>query len=323
MIERFTVRMLKEAAEAVGAACVVEPNFGHVGYIEAKEKNADAKRFYFKLSALDVNAFAASKIAIDKEYTQYFLQKFGYSTIPTEVFFSDEWCAVNDTKNNLAAAVAYVNKVGYPRIVKPNSKSQGRGVAKVYSESELRMALTEIFLIDNIALIQPFIRGTDYRIVVYKDRVMMAYSRSPLTITGDGARTVRELLPIQNISLPVVEVRLKREYNFSLDSIPHVGQVVQLLDNANLSTGGTALEVTEILHKDTKELVVRAVHDLGLTFAGVDILTTDDITKPMLEYVIVEVNAMPGLEHYASLGTTQLIRVRSLYEEIVKDAVNP
>lgn len=317
MQERFSVKMLKEAAEAVGAVCVVEPRYGHVGYFES----GTGKRFYFKLSALDINAFAASKIAIDKEYTQFFLQKFGYPTIPTQVFFSDEWCAVNNTNNNLAAAVSYLHKAGYPRIVKPNSKSQGRGVAKVYSESELHTALTLIFLIDNIALIQPFVTGTDYRIVVYKDRVMMAYSRNPLTIIGDGIHTVRELLPIHAISPPTMEARLRREYDYTIDTIPKVGQTIQLLDNANLSTGGTAQDITDLISEDTKKLAVRLTRDMGLNFAGIDILTTDDITRPMIEYVIVEVNAMPGLEHFAALGELQLARVKMLYQKIVRDSL--
>jgi len=215
----------------------------------------------------------------------------------------------------------YVKNVGYPRIVKPNSKSQGRGVAKIYSEAELRIALTDIFEIDNIVLIQPFVQGTDYRIVVYKDKVMMAYARSPLTVTGDGVQTVRELLPAKNISLSLVEVRLKREYDLGLDSIPKSGQGLQLLDNANLSTGGAAIEVTDVINDSTKSLAVKAVRDMGLTFAGIDILTTSDIAKPMVEYVIVEINAMPGLEHYASMGETQLSRVESLYQYIVKDSL--
>ncbi len=149
----------------------------------------------------------------------------------------------------------------------------------------------------------------------------MAYARSPLTIVGDGAQTVRELISVRNISLPVVEVRLKREYNLTIDSIPASGQVVQLLDNANLSTGGTAEDVTERIHESTQKLAVAAVREMGLAFAGIDILTTGDIAKPMVEYVIVEINAMPGLEHYASMGEEQLQRVKSLYQEIVRDSV--
>ncbi|MFA6006837.1 MAG: hypothetical protein WC764_03905 [Candidatus Paceibacterota bacterium] len=315
MIERFTVKMLRGSAEQLKFKCIVEPKFGHVGYIE----NNTGERFFFKLSALDINPLGASKIATDKDYTQFLLEKFGYPVISTETFFSDEWCRINNTQNNLTAALEYAEKVGYPRIVKPNSKGQGRGVAKVYSDEELKLALINIFAIDNIALIQPCVPGTDYRVVVYKDKVVAAYSRTPLIIFGDGIKSIRELLPAYDIPLPTIVSRIKREYNLTLDSIPKNGERLQLLDNANLSTGGQARDMTDTICDNAKELAIKAVKDLGLNLAGVDILTTDDIEKSMVEYVIVEVNSMPGMEHYSALGPDQLERTRRLYIDIVQD----
>jgi len=315
MQERFTVRILREIAEELGLRAVVEPDFGHVGYME----HISGKRFFFKLSALDVNFLGASKIATDKAYTQFFLQKFGYPTIPTHVVFSDEWCLVNNTKNNATAALASLTERDYPRIVKPNSKSQGRGVFKVHTPTELREAFQSIFMIDNIALVQPCIPGTDYRIVVYRDQIIAAYSRTAPHVAGDGVHTIAELITSPTIPWDTVTERLMRLHQLRPESILEAGRELTLLDNANLSTGGRAEDVTDKLHPSIRKLAVDIVHQMNLTFAGLDLLTTDTIHEPVVNYVIVEVNAMPGLEHYAALGPDAALRVRALYRRILND----
>jgi D-alanine-D-alanine ligase-like ATP-grasp enzyme len=108
-----------------------------------------------------------------------------------------------------------------------------------------------------------------------------------------------------------------KEMNLSKRSILKKDQKVFLLDNANLSTGGEAIDCTHEIHKSFRNLAVSATKDMGLRLCGVDILTKD-ITLPCKEYVILELNAAPGLDNYASIGKEQRDRVDNLYLEILK-----
>lgn len=326
--DRFTVRMLELAAAKLNLSCSVEPAFRHAGVIQ----NSEGKPFYFKLSALDCNTLGASRIAHDKDYTYFFLKRRGYYLPESRAFFSEHWCAVNNTTNNLAAACAYAESAGYPRIVKPNSKSQGVGVQKVHNEEQLEEALHRIFAIDDIALLQEVVPGLDYRLLVYKERLVAAYVRRPLSVIGDGKTTLevlteKTLTELSKKSRPHIRKEhlkesvydhLRKEYD-TLRLIPNKEEVVALLPNANLSMGGAAYNVTSELHSSYIELALSVTRDMGLTFAGIDIIAEDNISKPIGKYAIIEVNAMPGLEHFAALGQHEMNTVRCLYEEILSD----
>ncbi|MBC1220616.1 cyanophycin synthetase, partial [Nostoc sp. UCD120] len=93
--------------------------------------------------------------------------------------------------------------------------------------------------------------------------------------------------------------------------------IVYLLDNANLSTGGEAVDFTESIHPDFQKLAVSITKDMQLRLAGVDILASD-ITSPIVDYTILEVNGAPSLSHYASFGEVQTKRVENLYLKILK-----
>lgn len=111
----------------------------------------------------------------------------------------------------------------------------------------------------------------------------------------------------------------RRKLNFS--SVIPKNNIVYLLDNANLSTGGEAIDFTENIHPDFQKLAVSITKDMELRLAGVDILT-NDITSPMVDYTIIEVNSAPSLTHYASFGEVQTKRVENLYLKILKALEN-
>ena len=104
----------------------------------------------------------------------------------------------------------------------------------------------------------------------------------------------------------------------NLKSILDKGQAVFLLDNANLSTGGDAIDVTDKIHRDFQSLAVRITKDMGLRMCGVDLITSGDISKPLKEYVVIEINSAPGLDNYASIGNKQKERVDELYLRVLK-----
>jgi D-alanine-D-alanine ligase-like ATP-grasp enzyme len=89
------------------------------------------------------------------------------------------------------------------------------------------------------------------------------------------------------------------------------------LDSANLSSGGEAVDFSENIHPDFQKLAINITKDIGLRLAGVDILT-DDITMPMVDYTLIEVNGSPGLNHYAASGKLAAKRVEGLYLKILQ-----
>lgn len=113
-----------------------------------------------------------------------------------------------------------------------------------------------------------------------------------------------------------IPLKLKR-IALSLSSVPVSEQMIELLDNANLSDGGEALDVTDILSDSYKKMATQLTADMGLKFSGVDIITPDAINQPIQNYTVVEINAAPGVDYYTRTGYKQQCVVESLYEKIL------
>ena len=107
------------------------------------------------------------------------MRTMGYPTVPgSKTFFSDAWGkAIGSPRRNIDAAYRYAKKLGFPVIVKPNSGSQGKGVALVHTRQELYAAVRAVFRHDRIVIVQRPVRGRDYRIVVLDDEAISAYER--------------------------------------------------------------------------------------------------------------------------------------------------
>jgi D-alanine-D-alanine ligase-like ATP-grasp enzyme len=96
------------------------------------------------------------------------------------------------------------------------------------------------------------------------------------------------------------------------------GQRVYLLDNANLSSGGDAVDVTETIHSEFKKIATRLTRDMGLRICGVDLMVDGDITEKPSTYWVLEVNAAPGLDHYVKTGKAQQKIVEDMYLKVLK-----
>ena len=182
--------LLKKLATRIGARVLLEPEWKIAGQIIFK----DGKKSYFRYNTLDLNPVGASDIAKDKDYANFFMRKMGYPTIRGKSFFSDEWCEVIGSKRNIHAGYRYAQTLGFPLIVKPNSGTQGTDVALVHTKKDFYRAMKQIFKHDRIALVQQYVRGHDYRIVVLDKEVISAYERIPLNVVGDGRSTIKQLL---------------------------------------------------------------------------------------------------------------------------------
>lgn len=319
--------IISEVAQSLGLTVEVEPEYHYAGQI----KTPDGRIFYFKNTNFDLNGQGAAEVAQDKGYAAYFMNKLGYSVPRGDTFYSDRWCSIIKSDKNTAAAIEYANKLGYPLFVKPNSRSQGVGVEKVLNDQGLQVALGDIFedLKEKVAVVQEPIPGDDYRIVVLDNEVISAYQRLPLSVIGEGNKSIRELLGKKqfdfrkfgrdtfiNIDQAKMHRKLERS-DLNLDSKPEQGEKINLLDNANLSTGGDAVDFTETIHPTFKSLAISVARDMNLRYCGVDIITESPIQEALKKYSIIEINAAPGLDHYAYLGNKQQLIVRDLYTKVL------
>jgi len=258
----------------------------------------------------DRTGAVAESIAQDKELTRSLLAEAG---IPVP-----EGRPVADA----ADAWAVAEEIGAPVVVKPRYGNQGRGVSVDLSTREEVEKAWQVARDDSSSVVvERFVTGGDYRVLVVGGRVVAAARRHPPTVVGDGKSTVTELVDRVNEDprrccdhagslspVPIDEVALAvlAEQGFSPESVPAAGTSVLLRQNANLSTGGTSEDVTDILHPEVAARAVEAARIVGLDVAGIDIVTAD-ITQSLESQrgVVIEVNAGPGLRMHLepTLGT--------------------
>ncbi len=321
-------RMLQKIALQIGATVLMEPEWEIVGQITFKS----GRHSYFRYNTLDLNPMGGSEIARDKDYANFFMEKMGYPIVPgSKTFFSDQWAETIGSKHrDIGAAYRHAQKIGFPVIVKPNSGSQGSGVSLVHNKREFYRAVRAVFKLDRIVLVQQLVQGKDYRIVVLDKKIISAYERIPLNVVGDGSLTIKQLLRVKQKQFvassrdtqikaddPRIAIKLAHQ-GLNFQSVPMKGHLVYLLDNANLSTGGDSVDVTEKVHSGFKKLAIRLTRDMGLRLCGVDFMIEGDISQKPGTYHVLEINSAPGLDHYAKIGKVQEKIVEDLYLEVLK-----
>jgi D-alanine-D-alanine ligase-like ATP-grasp enzyme len=319
--------LLKKLAPQIGATVELEPLWKIAGKIVFK----NGKQSYFLYNAVDLNAIGSSRLASDKDYANFFMQKLGYKIVEGETFFRPDFAKILKIKNRgRLAAYAYAKKLGFPVFIKPNSGSQGSGTSLVHDKNDLDRALSLVFKQDRIALVQRCAKGRDYRIVVLDDEVISAYERIALNVVGDGTSTIHELLERKakrfiaagrdthiKINDKRIEYKLAHQ-KLSLQSRPQKGVQIFLLDNANLSSGGDSVDVTGSINPFFKQLAIKLTKDMGLRFSGVDIMIEGGIDIKTDQYQILEINDTPGLDHYVTTGPAQRKVVEDLYLKVLK-----
>jgi cyanophycin synthetase len=248
----------------------------------------------------DRTSAVAESIAQDKELTKSLLDAVGIP-VPKGM-----------PASSAQAAWMVAEEIGLPVVVKPRSGNQGRGVSVRLSSREAVVAAYEIaFAADGEVIVERHIEGADFRLLVINGRLVAAARREPPQIIGDGLHTISELVATVNLDprrgddhstslskivLDEIGREILAEQSLTVDSVPALGAVVVLRRNANLSTGGTAADVTDTVHPSVARCAVEAARMVGLDVAGVDIVARN-VTEP-LELsggAIVEVNAAPGL----------------------------
>ncbi|HEU5014791.1 MAG TPA: cyanophycin synthetase [Roseiflexaceae bacterium] len=208
-------------------------------------------------------------------------------------------------------AVAAAERLGFPLVVKPLDVSHGRGISlNLNTREDVRQAFEIAHDYTGSVLVETFLTGKDYRVLVIHNKVVAVAERVPAHVVGDGEHTIAELIEQVNsdprrgfghekvltrIKISHQSERLLWQAGYTLDTVLPAGETFYLASTANLSTGGTAIDRTTDIHYETREIARRAAMVIGLDIAGIDIITPD-ISQPLREVGggIVEVNAGPG-----------------------------
>ncbi len=241
----------------------------------------------------------AVELASDKEETNRILAHLGLP-VPRQRLVQREDDAVDAAE-----------RIGYPVVVKPFNANHGRGISiHLTTEAQVREAFEVAREHSRSVIVESFITGDDHRMLVVNGELVAVSRRVPGHVVGDGVHTIEQLVeevnrdPRRGIGHEKVLTRLAFDHQaetmlenkgYTRETVPAEGERVFLRSTGNLSTGGTATDVTDVVHPDNVEMAERAVKAIGLDVGGVDFLSTD-ITESYKEIggAICEINAAPG-----------------------------
>ena len=253
---------------------------------------------------IDSTSAVAESIAQDKDLTKKLLRAAG---VPVP-----HGRPASDPDDAWAAAL----EIGLPVVLKPQDGNQGKGVTvNITTRAHLDIAFRAAAEHGEV-LVERFLPGCDFRLLVVGDKLVAAARREPPQVVGDGVNTVRELVDIVNqdprrgeghatsltkIRFDDIAVARLDAQGLSPESVPPKGQRVILRNNANLSTGGTATDVTDEVHPAVAARAVAAAQMIGLHICGVDVVC-ESMLQPLEAQNggVVEVNAAPGLRMHIS-----------------------
>lgn len=267
---------------------------------------------------LDRTSAIAESIAQDKQLTKHLLLAAG---VPVP-----EGCAVTDAESAWTVAQEIMQRRGGSVVVKPQDGNQGKGVTvDIRSREAVLAAYATAADISDDVLVEQFLPGHDFRLLVVGKRLVAAARRDPPQVIGDGRQNIRALVDTVNrdprrgeghatsltkIRLDEIALATLQHQGLTPESVPVAGQRVALRNNANLSTGGTATDVTDDVHPQLAARAIAAATMVGLDICGVDVVC-NTVTRPLeaQDGGIVEVNAAPGLRmHLApSYGKSRAI----------------
>ena len=204
-----------------------------------------------------------------------------------------------------------IKKIGYPIVIKPLDGNHGKGASinvKKWEDAVEGLAYAKKY--SHRVIVEKFITGYDFRVLVIDNKLVAAAKREPAHVKGDGKQSIQQLIDQTNLDpkrgyghenvLTQIDVDrdttdLLEKLSYTLDTIPRKDEIVYLKSTANLSTGGTSIDVTDMMHPENIFLCERISRVIGLDICGVDIMA-ENLTQPLKENggCILEVNAAPG-----------------------------
>jgi cyanophycin synthetase len=259
-----------------------------------------SKQRRIQAAEIDSTSAIAESIAQDKDLTKQLLNAAG-APVP-----------VGRVVDNVDAGWQAANEIGLPVVTKPFDGNQGKGVTvNIVSQDHFEIAFAAAKEHSRHVMIERFITGHDFRLLVVGDKLVAAARRDPPHVIGDGEHTVRQLVDIVNSDPRRGEGHATSLTKIRFDDIAHARLAVQgymadsvlpkgaravLRNNANLSTGGTATDVTDDVHPEVAARAIAAAKMVGIDICGVDVVC-ENVGRPLESQGggIVEVNAAPGL----------------------------
>ena len=252
----------------------------------------------------DTTSAIAESIAQDKDLTKKLLHAAG---VPVPL---------GRPVDALEEGWAVAQEIGLPVVVKPQDGNQGKGVTVNISDREAFDNAYATAERHGTVMVEKYLPGHDYRLLVVGDRLVAAARREPPLVIGDGVHTVRALVDLVNadprrgeghatsltkIRFDDIAIGRLQAQGLAPESVPEKGRRVILRNNANLSTGGTATDVTDEVHPEVAARVVAAARMVGVDICGVDVVC-ESVQRPLEDQNggIVEVNAAPGLRMHIS-----------------------
>ncbi|GEN74766.1 cyanophycin synthetase [Chryseobacterium hagamense] len=206
---------------------------------------------------------------------------------------------------------AVVRKIGYPVVIKPLDGNHGKGSSINVNDWEAaKTGLEHAQKYSNRVIVEKYITGYDFRVLVINNKMVAAARRVPAHVVGDGELNLQQLIDKENndprrgyghenvlteILIDKDTTELLEKLHYSLYTVPQRGEVVYLKSTANLSTGGTSIDVTDMVHPENITMAERVSKIIGLDVCGIDIMA-ENLTQPLKESggAIIEVNAAPG-----------------------------
>lgn len=249
--------------------------------------------------------YLAVSMASDKEATKRMLES---ASVPVA---SGSICVDEEDLR------AIIDKIGYPIVLKPLDGNHGKGASINVTTWEDAVAGLEFAKkYSRRVIVEKFITGFDFRVLIINNKLVAAAKRIPAHVVGDGQHSVAELIEIENqnprrgyghenvlteISIDRDTLDLLSKKGYSVDTVPEKDEIVYLKSTANLSTGGTSVDVTEMMHPENIFLCERIARVIGLDVCGIDIMA-ENLTQPLKQNggVVLEVNAAPGFRMHLS-----------------------
>jgi cyanophycin synthetase len=294
-----STRAIVDAASRRGIpwSRIGEDSFVQLGY----GKN----RRFIQAAMCDQTSAVAVETAGDKEFTKVLLRQVSIPVPRGEVVLIEE------------DAIEALDHIGVPVVVKPLDGRQGLGVSlNISTPEQMKQAFAVARSFSEKVLVEELFVGKNYRVLVVGGRMVAASERLPAHVVGDGSHTIAELIEIANQDpmrgegheKPLTQIRIDEimtaylcKAGLSLTYVPAIDETVTLRESINLSTGGTAKDVTDIVHEEVAEMCERAARVVGMDICGIDIVTRD-ISMPVERSGpgrtgggLIELNAAPGL----------------------------
>jgi len=258
-----------------------------------------AKQMRFQATTTCKTNVLAVDIACNKKRTKELLELSGIPVPKGSICTSEE------------SLKEVINNMDYPLVIKPLDGNQGKGATiNITNWQQAVGALLHAQTYSKRAIVERYIKGFDFRILVIDNKYVAAAKRVPAHVKGNGVDTIKELIKninndprrgnghanvLTKITVDRDTTEMLQKANYTLETVPGVDEIVFLKSTANLSTGGCSIDVTDEIHPDNIALAERVAQIIGLDICGIDIMA-ETLSSPITEIggAVIEVNAAPG-----------------------------